>query len=236
MTAASRRAWVARRGAARCCSGRVSVGWLTRTRSRARKPPLRRGQVRRRRRHYNQALVDDPDSPRLHFNLGDARYKAGKFDDALAAFGQVPGGDADAGRSARLAYNVGNTKFRQGEAAEAKEPQKTLELWADALVAYRHALGANPDDVDAKFNHELVEKNIAALKKKLEQQKQQQKQQDQQGIGGVLVRGSWGTPAGLCGRLRRAWFPPAAWCGCEAERRRCATVHGSTRCPEWYSL
>jgi Ca-activated chloride channel family protein len=130
---------------------------------------------------YNQALIDDPDSPRLHFNLGDARYKAGKYDDALASFGQVPAGDADPGRTARLAYNVGNTKFRQGEAAEAKEPQKALELWAESLVAYRRALGADPDDLNAKFNHELVEKKIAALKKKLEeQQKQKQPQQDKQ--------------------------------------------------------
>src|SRR5262249_12565466 len=109
-------------------------------------------------------------------------YKAGKYDDALASFGQIPAGGEDSNRTARLAYNVGNTKFRQGEAAEAKEPQKALGLWAEALVAYRRALGADPDDVDAKFNHELVERKIAALRKKLEEQQKQkdQQQQDQQ--------------------------------------------------------
>jgi Ca-activated chloride channel family protein len=181
-TATSRRAWWRWRGAAAAVLlARVSVGWFdAHAIAREGNRLYDAGKYDDAAEHYNQALVDDPDSPRLHFNLGDARYKAGKFDDALAAFGQVPGSDADAGRSARLAYNVGNTKFRQGEAAETKEPQKALELWADALVAYRHALGANPDDVDAKFNHELVEKKIAALKKKLEQQKQQQQQQQQQ--------------------------------------------------------
>jgi Ca-activated chloride channel family protein len=181
-TATSRRAWWRWRGAAAAVLlARVSVGWFdAHAIAREGNRLYDAGKYDAAAEHYNQALVDDPDSPRLHFNLGDARYKAGKFDDALAAFGQVPGSDADAGRSARLAYNVGNTKFRQGEAAETKEPQKALELWADALVAYRHALGANPDDVDAKFNHELVEKKIAALKKKLEQQKQQQQQQQQQ--------------------------------------------------------
>jgi Ca-activated chloride channel homolog len=134
---------------------------------------------------YHQALVDDPDSPRLHFNLGDARYKSGKYDDALSSFSGVTTRDDEPARTARVAYNVGNTKFRQGEAVEASEPQKALSLWAESLAAYRRALGADPDDVDAKFNHELVEKKIAALQKKLEeqqnkQQQQQPQQQDQQ--------------------------------------------------------
>ena len=38
---------------------------------------------------YNEALVDHPDSPLLHFNLGDAAYKQGKYDDAINAFQQV---------------------------------------------------------------------------------------------------------------------------------------------------
>jgi Ca-activated chloride channel family protein len=180
---ASRRGWRGWRGAAAAVLlAGVSVGWFdAHATAREGNRLYDAGKYDEAAEHYNQALVDDPDSPRLHFNLGDARYKAGKYEDALAAFGQAPGGDADAGRTARLAYNVGNTKFRQGEAAEAKEPQKALGLWADALVAYRHALGADPDDVDAKFNHELVEKKIAALKKKLEEQrKQQQQKQDKQ--------------------------------------------------------
>jgi len=131
---------------------------------------------------YNHALVDQPDSPRLHFNLGDARYKAGKYDDAIASFGKVTTDGTDPGRTAHVAYNVGNTKFRQGEAVATAEPQKAIGLWTEALVAYRQALSATPDDLDAKYNHELVERRIAALRKKLEeqQQKQQQKQQQDQ--------------------------------------------------------
>jgi Ca-activated chloride channel homolog len=130
---------------------------------------------------YNQALVDNPGSPALHLSLGDARYKAGKFDDAGRAFEQVPPSPDAAKRTAHGAYNLGNTKFRQGEAVQGGDPQKSMQLWTEALTDYRRALGADPDDQDAKFNHELVERRLAALKKKLEeQQKQQQNQQQNQ--------------------------------------------------------
>ena len=130
---------------------------------------------------YNEALVDQPDSPVLHFNLGDTLYRQGKFPEAVSALQQVPGSDADPTRTARVAYNIGNAKYRLGQAAEGSDPQAALGLYAEALAAYRRAMGAAPDDADAKFNHEFVEKKMADLKKKLEeQQKQQQEQQNRE--------------------------------------------------------
>jgi Ca-activated chloride channel homolog len=138
---------------------------------------------------YNEALVDEPDSALLHFNLGDAAYRQGKYDDALRAFGDVPARDDDPARTARTAYNVGNASYRLGQAAEASDPKAALGHYAEALVAYRRALGVAPDDTDAKFNHEFVERKMAELKKRLEEeqkkkdeqkQNQDQQQQDQQ--------------------------------------------------------
>jgi Ca-activated chloride channel family protein len=129
---------------------------------------------------YNQALVDDPDSTRLHFGLGAARYQAGKYDEALASFAKAAGAADDPARAARLAYNLGNTRYRQGAALESGEPQQALAAWGEALAAYRRALAADPGDADARWNHELVERRIAALREKLEQQEQQQQEQRQQ--------------------------------------------------------
>ena len=128
---------------------------------------------------YNEALVDRPDSPLLHFNLGDALYRQGKFTDAVNALQQVPGTDADSTRTARVAYNIGNAKYRLAQAAEASDPKSALGLYAEALAAYRRAMGAAPDDVDAKFNHEFVARKMDDLKKKLEEQQKQQEQQPQ---------------------------------------------------------
>jgi Ca-activated chloride channel family protein len=129
---------------------------------------------------YREALVDDPDSPLLHFNLGAAAYREKKFDDAVAAYGQVPASDANPSETAGAAYNAGNAKYRLGAELEASKPQEALQRWAEALVAYRRAMGADPADEDAKFNHEFVEKRIADLQKKLEDEKQKREEQKQQ--------------------------------------------------------
>ena len=131
---------------------------------------------------YNEALVDDPDSSRLHFNLGDAQYRQGKFAEALKAFQQIPTTDDDKARTSRVAYNAGNALYKLGAAAEGGKPQEALQHWGEAVAAYRRALGADPENVDAKFNHEFVMKKIADLRKKLQEQQKQdeQKKQEQQ--------------------------------------------------------
>lgn len=158
----------------------VSVGWLDPwSKAREAQQLYTAGKYDDAAGKYNEALTDQPDSPVLHFNLGDTTYKQGKFTDAVNAFQQVPTSDADPARTARVAYNVGNAKYRLGAEKEASDPKAALGLYAEALVAYRRALGAAPDDVDAKFNHEFVAKKIADLKKKLEEQQKQQQDQQQ---------------------------------------------------------
>jgi len=127
---------------------------------------------------YGEALVDDPDSPLLNFNMGDANYKAGKYAEALASYSRVRGDDA--GRAPKTAYNIGNVQYRLGAAAENQKPQEALAAYAAALAAYRRALASDPSDADVKFNYEFVSKKLDDLKKKLEQQKQQQEEQQEQ--------------------------------------------------------
>lgn len=111
---------------------------------------------------YREAQTDRPDAPELHFNVGDALYKQGAVQEAMAAFQKaVESGDPDLAASAY--YNVGNAAYRQ-------------QLYDLAVDAYEKSLELNPDDRDAKVNLEM------ALEK-LQQQEQQQQQQDQQGDG-----------------------------------------------------
>jgi Ca-activated chloride channel family protein len=130
---------------------------------------------------YGEVLVDDPDSPSLNFNMGAAHYKAGKYDAALSSLARVPTADDKQNRAANTAYNMGNTQYQIGAAAETSNPQDALNAYEAALASYRRALGANPADQDAKFNYEFVTKRIQDLKERMQQdQQQQQNQQDQQ--------------------------------------------------------
>ncbi|CAG1020649.1 hypothetical protein DOJK_00492 [Patescibacteria group bacterium] len=81
-----------------------------------------------------------------------ARYQAGDYENALKAY------QSQTEKTADNWYNQGNTLAQLGKTPEA-------------IAAYQKALELNPNDEDAKYNKELLEK---------EQEKQQQEQQQQQ--------------------------------------------------------
>jgi len=88
-----------------------------------------------------------------------ANYNAGAYDKALESLVPKPelGNER---KNANVLYNQANALAKSGQL----EP---------AIKAYEKALALNPEDTDAKYNKELVEKA-------LEKQKQEQKKQDQQ--------------------------------------------------------
>ncbi|MGZ8227822.1 MAG: VWA domain-containing protein [Methylococcaceae bacterium] len=87
-----------------------------------------------------------------------AHYKAGDYEKALESL--------NTSETALSAYNQGNALAQSGK----------LE---DAIKAYEKALAINPGDADAKYNKELVEKELEKQKQQ-EQEEQKQKQQQQQ--------------------------------------------------------
>ena len=84
-----------------------------------------------------------------------AHYKAGEYDKALE--------NLKNNQSALGAYNQGNALAQSGQLEQA-------------IKAYEQALTLNPDDADAKYNKELVEKELE--KQKQEQEQRQDKKQD----------------------------------------------------------
>jgi Ca-activated chloride channel family protein len=85
-----------------------------------------------------------------------AHYNSGKYNEALASLSNT--GTADS------FYNQGNALAKTGQLAEA-------------LKAYEQALKINPNDKDAQYNKEIVEK---ALKEQKQDQQQQQDDKQQQ--------------------------------------------------------
>jgi len=106
-------------------------------------------------RLYRNAQVENPDSPRLHFNVGDALYKLEDYENALKEFEQALDKEGD-GLRPQAFYNMGNAFFQQ-------------QQFQQAVEAYRQALELDHADQDAKVNLELALEQL-----------QQQEQQEQQ--------------------------------------------------------
>ena len=84
-----------------------------------------------------------------------AKYKAADFDNAAAQF-----------QSLGNAYNQGNALAKKGQLKEA-------------LAAYEQAVKENPDNADAKFNKEIVEKALEKRQKQDEKNKPKDSQQSE---------------------------------------------------------
>jgi Ca-activated chloride channel family protein len=131
---------------------------------------------------YTEALIDLPNSAYLHFNIGDAAYKKGNYVEASKSYTKAASLATDPMLESRSYYNLGNSKYRQGKLKENTSPAEAISFYREALDYYKRALDKNPEDTNAKYNHEFVERKIKELldKQKQEQQDQTGNQQEQQ--------------------------------------------------------
>ena len=109
---------------------------------------------------YEEALKAAPGQFEATYDLGNALYKAERFDRAEQTMMQAA---ADSLRSdterAEAFYNLGNARFKQ-------------QKYKEALESYKQSLRLNPGDMEAKYNY--------AYTKRLLDQNQDQNGQDQQ--------------------------------------------------------
>jgi Ca-activated chloride channel family protein len=132
--------------------------------------------------HLERAVVEDPKSVELKYNLGNAYYKMGNFDKAAEVWNQaILEGSKVANQSEKnaketkdtstvtkerllpyLHYNLGNAHFR-------------AQKFDKAVEAYKKALELNPNDKEAEYNLKLAQEK---LKEQNQQQKDKPKDQD----------------------------------------------------------
>jgi len=106
------------------------------------------------------------------YRQGVARYRAGQFDEAIAAFTATERPEV----RQQASYNLGNAYFQAGQLKEA-------------VTAYENALALDPTDEEAKAN-------LALARSMLEQQKQEQQQESggQSGEGESNEESGEGSP------------------------------------------
>ena len=105
------------------------------------------------------AQIDTNDC-RLAFNAGAAAYRATNYDTALRHFTE-----ALASRDVKLQqaayYNLGNTQYRMGAAAE--DLDSIQSAWEAAAKYFQSAVTLDKDDADARSNLEYVKRNIEMI-------------------------------------------------------------------------
>jgi len=111
--------------------------------------------------HYHEAEVKNSKAPEIPFNMGNSFYRQEKYDEAIQANQrsiQLGLGPA----AAKAYYNIGNAKYQKGD----------LE---GSLEAYKKAVDLDTQDIDTKYNIELIQK----MMQQNPQQNQQSSSQDQ---------------------------------------------------------
>ncbi|GJL78420.1 MAG: hypothetical protein NPINA01_14090 [Nitrospinaceae bacterium] len=120
--------------------------------------------------NFFQATEELPDNPKLNYNLGNSRYKTGKFQEALQTYTQAMADDTPSKIKQNSLFNSGNTLFRLGKLEES-------------AAAYKKVLEMNPRDMDAKFNLEFVREQLKKKEENQQKQKNQNKPSDSNSEG-----------------------------------------------------
>ena len=114
---------------------------------------------------FQQATLENPDTPVAPYNLGTALYKKGRFNEAMLAFQESLSKHSRETEEqpdlATLYYNLGNAQFKRGDLGRAIE-------------SYTHTLRLNPQDTDAQYNLTLAQQ-LLRQQSNLAQQQQPRK-------------------------------------------------------------
>ena len=109
-----------------------------------------------------QTNAQKPADPRLHFNAGTAAFRATNYPAALQHFNSVLAAP-DIRLQQMAYYNLGNTHFRLGQAAD--DLDQLQEAWEAAIKQYQHAVALDQADENTAFNLAFVERAVEQIKR-----------------------------------------------------------------------
>jgi tetratricopeptide (TPR) repeat protein len=112
--------------------------------------------------HYAAAMRAAPDDPRLRYNLGSALVQAGRHDEGRIELERAIRG-ARGETLFRALFNRGSADLEGVLGVEISLDEAVVRL-ERAVASYREALRRRPGDHDAKWNLELCERLLEALR------------------------------------------------------------------------
>lgn len=117
---------------------------------------FRAGKYEEAARVYQEVIAAGKAPAYVHYNLGTALLKLGRYSDAQQHLQMATRDtDGDAALRQRASYNLGNRYLEAARKGDAAGEEKTQLLDA-AVESYKQALRLDPNDMDAKWNLELA--------------------------------------------------------------------------------
>jgi Ca-activated chloride channel family protein len=101
---------------------------------------------------YRREIMGGDRSPRLQYNYGTALILAGRADEAIEPLERAAL-STDLETRYRSLFNLGYIFLQRGRTLEG---EAATQAFAAAVDAYKRALRARPDSMDAKWNYELA--------------------------------------------------------------------------------
>ena len=115
---------------------------------------------------FKKSLEKDPELFQGHFNLGDAYYKQGRYDEAIQSYKNSLGLTDDKEKQSKAFHNIGNALLKQ-------------QKYEDGIGAYKNALKTNPNDLETKYNLSYALNMLKQNQNKQNQQNKNDKNKDQ---------------------------------------------------------
>ncbi|KPJ99439.1 MAG: hypothetical protein AMK71_09770 [Nitrospira bacterium SG8_35_4] len=128
---------------------------------------------------YEAAGEASPDLDIVNFNKGTAYYQKGQYQEAIDSFTKALSTE-DKKTESDAIYNIANAKYKLGRATAENDMNSAVSLYRESLDYYKRAIELEEGSRDAKYNHELVERELKVLLDRLKNQKQQQDDQDRE--------------------------------------------------------
>ena len=114
---------------------------------------------------YDESLSINPNDSIVNYNRAVVLYRLNKYEDAQKAFLMSISQNSKALEGKNM-FNLGNSKFREGEKQEASDAKSAIDKYKEAADYFKRAIELLPEDIDAKYNYEYVLKKIKDFQKR----------------------------------------------------------------------
>lgn len=116
---------------------------------------------------YKDALKQNPKSFEANFNMADALYASGKYEEAKSSLGNSLKSPTTKENKADAYHNIGNSLLKQRK-------------WQKAADAFKQSLLLNPNDKDTKYNLAYAQEMMRQENKKDKKNKDNKNNKDNQ--------------------------------------------------------